>query len=85
MAVRPTAAKLTKLGTDLDKITSRLFKEATAITSYRSNPLGTDMQIVAGLAPVEEKVRAAAQLLREAEAELQTPLRTVVNRKKPKA
>lgn len=83
--MRPTAAKLTKLKTDLDKITSRLFKEATNITSYRSNPMGTDMMIVQGLGPVEEKIRAAAALLREAEAELEAPLRTVVNRKKPRA
>jgi len=85
MAVRPTAAKLTKLSSDLDKLTSRLYKEASALTGYRSNPLGTDMQIAAGLGPVEEKVRAAARLLREAESELEAPLRIVTNRKKARS
>lgn len=85
MATRPTAAKLTKLSTDLEKTISKLFAMATGITSYRANPMGTDMQIVQGLGPVEDKIRAAAALLREAEAELEAPLRIVTARKKPRA
>lgn len=82
---RPTAPKLTKLSTDLDKLRARLLKEAGGLTTVRGNPIGSDMQVCKDLGPVEDKIREAATLLREAEALLESPLRILTNRKKARS
>lgn len=79
---RPTAQKLIKLGTDLEKIRQRLSKEANSIDTVRSNPMGSDVQVCRDLAPVEISIRQAIDSLRSAEFALENPTRVLTNRKK---
>ena len=81
---RPTAPKFLKLQTDLDKLAARLVKEASAITSVRGNPMGSDMRVCKDLGPVEDAIREAAGAVREAQRQLEKPLAILVNRQKSK-